>query len=296
MRKRNNPIPKEHQRPRHIGFADEEQEALPRVEEDWDRNCDGETYENLDLRHIDFTDASLVGTSFINCDLRGVAFLGSNISDTNFQGSDLRNANFKFIEILENADFENCNLSGAIFGERGNYTTCKWNNTNIEKTNFRDRSFLYVYLRIKKDPNLSIFIHGTPTFKNINLIGANIPSANLQGLNLQGAVLQYVKLQGAKLQGADLVCANLRGAFLNGANLQGADLENANLRGANLRGANLRGADLEFANLKSADIENANLENANLQGAYYDANTIGLTDEQKAIMLESFEDEDDEDY
>ena len=202
MRRRNNPIPDEHQISR--GFADDGQEALPIVE-NWDRQCDGETYEFLDLRHISFRGASLVGTSFINCDLRGCDFTNSNLLNTNFQGSDLRDSTF--ISGLRNVSFESCNLSGAKFYYIGDYVSCNWNNTNIEGANFRNKEFILFFLELRRNPNPSMNMHGTPKFEFAYLFQAN--------------------LQGADLQGAYLREANLRGANLQGANLQGADLQDA---------------------------------------------------------------------
>ena len=261
MRRRNNPIPLEHQRPRqiHIGFADEEfeeQEKHPTVYV-WDRNCNGETYENLDLRHIEFWNevtegSSLVGTSFINCDLRGCSFNTSYLLNTNFQGSDLSGS--KFDSGLRNTNFESCNLSGAEFGYHGDFLSCNWNNTNIEGATFRNKEFILFFFELKRNPNPSMNMHGTPKFEFAYLFQAN-------------------------LQGADL---------------QGAYLREANLRGANLQSANLQGADLRGANLQWADLQGANLQGADLQDAYYDDNTEGLTDKQRSVMKHA-EDEDEDD-
>ena len=276
MRKRNNPIPKGHQRPRqiHMGFADdefEEQEALP-ILHNWDRNCNGETYENLDLRHIQFYNSSLRSSSFINCDMRGCEFLGSNLTSTSFKGSDLRGASFEtgfYSNIYKNINFESCDLSGASFGDAGDFASCTWNNANIEGANFRNRGFFLFFLDYKKTQNTSFYIHGTPTFKHISLAHNNLQDANLENINL--------------------FKANLRGANLQGANLQGANLKSTDLEAADMRDANLKNSNLQDANLRGAKLDGAKLD-----GAKYDIFTLGhliatlghpfLTDLQRSVM------------
>jgi len=55
-------------------------------------------------------------------------------------------------------------------------------------------------------------------------------------------------------------------------------------------GVDFLGANLQDVNLYGADLQGANLEDAKLKGAFYNNNTAGLTEEQKAVMIETSED------
>jgi len=57
MRHRKNPIPEHLQYLREGGFLDDDFDDTPPTRQylaEQDRDCDNETYENLDLRHINF--------------------------------------------------------------------------------------------------------------------------------------------------------------------------------------------------------------------------------------------------
>lgn len=152
---------------------------------------------------------------------------------------------------LQNIDFSNVNLQGAV----------------LERANLQAAMLL-----------------------EANLQGAILENANLQGAMLIEANLQRAVLRQANLQGAELVGANLQGAILENADLQHVDLSGADLRAANLLRADLRKATLELTNLKDAifleaNLQAARLNKADLEGAQFKAvpgygDAVGLTREQ----------------
>lgn len=258
MRTRKNPIPPEYQRPRPLmvgGFAEDEGESeylerLPITVSYWDNNCDGETYENLDLRHMDFKAASLVGTKFVNCDLRLCTFAYANLTDAEFIDCDLRSALLLAVRStyinFENSDLRSCEFSVYTYSAapQQDLTSFNWNNVRIEGAFFSNLDFVkYVYDLYDNKVNASnLFIQGFPRFSISN-----------------------------SLKGFDL--SNSR--FLN----------SSRLRYANLQDTNLQNADLRFADMRGADLRGANLKGSNLQGALYDDGTKGLTTTQTRVMV-----------
>lgn len=264
MQTRRNPIPKEHQRPRLLsvgGFSDEHNTDLEQEHhsttslwyDEWVNNCDGETYENLDLRHIDFRRSSLVGTTFINCDLRECYFQHANLTNTTFRDCDLREAILVYIYStfinFERSDMRNSTL--RVFqtedGDEIDLSLFNWNRVQLDNAKFESLDFVkYVYALNEGDiivPNL--YIHGFPIYWGLS--------------------------------------STLEGDFSNSKYLKGADLRDASLSRANLQNADLRGADL-----RGAYIKGANFNNADLRGAIYNPFTIGytqLTKDQLSVMV-----------
>jgi len=301
MRHRRNPIPEDLRYPR-SGFLDEFDDTPPTRQDlaVQDRNCDNETYENLDLRHINFYEASLVNTKFINCDLQGCGFIDANCENATFKECDLRNSLFRFTR-LNGSNFELSDLRDAslMYAEMLNLEA--FDRANIEGTKFTNVALFFAYLRYRKGKLLDLNSIGVPQFEELRLsnsdlqgadlkgmvirysyfVRANLQGANLSQANLSGTYLTYANLSGANLSGANLRASNLTHANLSGANLSEADLRYADLISANLSGANLSEADLRYANLIGA-----NLIGANLSGATYNKKTKGLTQSQKDVMIE----------
>jgi len=222
MRHRKNPIPEHLQYPR-SGFLDEFDDTPPtrQVLAEQDRNCDNETYENLDLRHINFYEASLVNTKFINCDLRECRFLTANCQNTIFKECDLRNSLFRFNR-LNGSNFELSDLRGASFKYAQMPNLEAFDRTNIEDTVFSDESLFFTYLRYRKGELPDLNLIGVPQFVSLILNGSNLQGADLKGMVVRYSRFKSVNLQGANLSGADIRYADLRSANLSGANLIGA--------------------------------------------------------------------------
>jgi len=261
MRHRRNPIP-EHLRYPRSGFLDEFDDTPPtsQVLALQDRNCDNETYENLDLRHIDFDDASLVNTKFINCDLRGCGFIYANCGNATFKECDLRNTRL-IVANLQGANFELSDLRGANLMSAQIPNLEAFDRANIKGTQFTDAALFFAYLQYKRGELPHLNILGVPRFEHLNLSARDLQGADLKGMIIIFGSFERVNLQGANLSGADLRASNLRYANLSGANLSEADMRYANLSGANLSGANLN-------------------------GATYNNKTFGLTKAQKTLMLQ----------
>jgi len=281
MRHRKNPIPEDLRYPR-SGFLDEFDDTPPtsQVLALQDRNCDNETYENLDLRHIDFDDASLVNTKFINCDLRGCGFMYANCENAIFKECDLSNSHFRQAR-LNGSNFELSDLRGASLEYAQIPNLEAFDRANIEGTKFTDVALFLAYLRYRKGELLDLNIIGVPQFASLILNGSNLKGTDLKGMVVRYSRFKSVKLQGANLSEGDVIGSNFQSANLSGANLSGANLRASNLSGANLSGANLSNTDLRFAHLISA-----NLSGANLIGAKYNWETLGLTQSQKDVMIE----------
>ena len=259
MRHRRNPIP-EHLRYPRSGFLDEFDDTPPtrQVLAEQDRNCDNETYENLDLRHIDFYRASFVNTKFINCDLRGCGFVNANCENAIFKECDLSNSQFRHAR-LNGSNFELSDLRGASFKYAQMPNLEAFDRTNIEDTVFSDESLFFTYLRYRKGELPDLNILGVPRFEELILNGSNLQGADLKGMHIIAGSFVRANLQGANLSDAEFYATNFESANLSGANLSNADLRfasmiRANLSGANLSGASLRTTDMRYANLSGANL------------------------------------------
>jgi len=261
MRHRRNPVP-EHLRYPRSGFLDEFDDTPPtsQVLAEQDRNCDNETYENLDLRHISFYEASLVNTKFINCDLRECRFLTANCENATFKECDLSNSHFRYAR-LNGSNFELSDLRDAslVFSQMPNLEA--FDRANIEGTQFTDVALFLAYLRYRKGELPDLNLIGVPQFTSLPLM-----NSDLQGADLKGMVVKDSYFVRADLQDA---------------NLSEGDFYGSNFPSANLSRANLSNADLRFTNLSEAK-----LSGANLIGAKYNNKTFGLTESQKALMIE----------
>ena len=263
MRHRKKPIPEHLQYPREGGFLDDPFQDTPPESQlltEQDRNCDNETYENLDLRHIDFREASLVNTKFINCDLRGCGFVRANCENATFKECDLRNSFFSLVR-LNGSKFELSNLQCAnlTYAEMPNIEA--FDRANIEGTRFTDVALFFAYLQYKRGelPHLSVI--GVPQFEDLYVSDSDLQGADLKGVHIRSGSFVRANLQGAKLSDAEIYATNFQSATLSGANLSNAHLSDANLLYASLR-------------------------EVNLNGARYNKNTKGLTQSQKAVMIE----------
>jgi len=247
MRHRRNPVP-EHLRYPRSGFLDEFDDTPPtsQVLAEQDRNCDNETYENLDLRHISFYEASLVNTKFINCDLRECRFLTANCQNTIFKECDLRNSLFRYTRLngsnFELSDLRDANLVDTSSRETPNLEAL--DRTNIEGTLFSADALFLAYLRYKEGELPHLNIVGVPKFASLSLRNEDLQGADLKGMVIKKSSFFNVNLQGANLSDGDFSLTNFQGANLQNANLSGANLSNTDLRYANLSGANLSGANL----------------------------------------------------
>jgi len=187
--------------------------------------------------------------------------------EPNLRYESLGRFDFRGID-LRRVDFENAELSSAIFGVnlRGSETRRE---DLPRPSSKRKRSFLDTM----KDARW-----GTPAalehadLTETYLLGAELGAVTLDEATLWRANLKEAKLFRASLHRSDLseailTKADLQEAKLTEADLRGACLDFADLRGANLQGANLSGAKLVGAKLGGAVLERAVLVGTNVTGA-----------------------------
>lgn len=279
-RTRKNPFPKAQRK--ELQYGVETRKSYPPFDFS-KQNADGDDLSALDLRHVNFQGASLVGVDFTDSDLRGANLQGADIRHAKFIDADLRGANLMLAKI-EGVIFKNTDLSKANLALIGNIAdlVSVFKSCDIDGSIVTDKDFIglmnfskekgsgwlpdeYQHLENIHMSSLSNDLHG------VNLSGAYLKGVDLQGANLEGANLENANLQGANLEMAYLVDVNLQGANLQGVKLRFAKMQGANLRGASLQSANLEDANLYFAQLHGASLQNAVLENANLHGAKLDS-------------------------
>ncbi len=286
-------------------------------------NLSGTRWASATLKNVDFSDAVMqqagwfsnpnVGlTSIFACDFQGADLTGARfdyswVNTTTFGSADpsraanLSNTSWRtlldpcFFTLVEDADFRNVDLSGALFL-----------GTQISDSDFSGASlvgasligayppgFPMVCEQANNLPEVTVFdaecVFGTEPnsgrktdFSNAIFASSAGPAVQLQGQKLSGVVLKGAQFEGGAfdnfdLSGSDLTGANLMGTQLNGANLQSAtlagamlskvQLNRANLDGLDLRGQTMVGAQLNGASLYETNLQGINLDNAELVGA-----------------------------
>lgn len=253
------------------------------------RNADGDHYENLDLTHLDFSFASLIGTSLTSCDLKRCKFSNSDLRDANFSNSDMRDCRFTFSN-LKNVNFENTDVSNSWFWDvYGELMSCNWRNATIDGCEFSDAEFC-IYIQESQDakymhPNLE-GIKGTPRLrisKTISNFNQSIPfdinrHEKLQELRKRDYA-EYLRYQ-SRFDDVQIVLFDkdfsnarfLQNAAFSDCVFRNCTFENANASNAqfmncDFENCNFQNTDLSNASFLNCDILNQDLSSANLKGA-----------------------------
>lgn len=173
-------------------------------------------FEECDLTHADFGEATVESTLFTRCDA----------SDAHFgEGA-----------ILKRARFEQCRLQGL----RAFEAECE----ELSLTESMAERARFGASKLAR-----------ARFLAVNLERADFSKADLTEAAFGRCHLRKARLDEAKLERAQLLSADLYQARLENADLRNADLRGANLFQAELLGARLEGARLDLANLTGTRLE-----------------------------------------
>ncbi|MEQ8859377.1 MAG: pentapeptide repeat-containing protein [Pseudomonadales bacterium] len=180
-------------------------------------------FEHEDLREQDFQHADLADAVFVDCRLAGARFRGADLTGARFTGCRGWEADapagtdFAFATLNE-ASFERCELSMAVFSRARGYDLL------LDECQAQGADFSHLDTRMP--------------------VATRIPTVacTLRGCNLAYADLSGVDLSGADLSGSRLTEAVLDDCSLRDADLSGCDLHNLSGRRLVLAGADLRGA------------------------------------------------------
>jgi uncharacterized protein YjbI with pentapeptide repeats len=238
-------------------------------------NLSGANMQFANMRQIDLSNANLSGavmegTNLLEANLSGADMSEAELTQANLKEANLKEANLTGASLIK-ANLTRTDLTGAIF-ERAFLRNAVLTDANLTGANF-------YYASMENTDMWYVILEGA-NLEGASLDGAQLLEANLKNANLARTRLVGANLQGADLRGADLSLANLVGITLfRGANLEGANLSGANLEGVDLTDVNLTGANLEGANLSGARMSNANLTGANLTGAIMPDGSVMTNDQ-----------------
>jgi uncharacterized protein YjbI with pentapeptide repeats len=273
---------------------------------------------NLNLSHINATNAFLVkadlayanlyATKLDSADLRFANFLAADLEKTGLVGANLQGANLTLTNMIdadiEGADFRRTiGLTPQVLYSAKNWFYAHYDNDILDS------------LKLAPDHSERVV---NRDFSYCQLSGANFRNVSLTGYDLSGADLREADLSGAELREANLFLTDLRGTDgidpavlqdcnnwlfalyddellaaislpanhndrvsakdFRGYNLAGMKLYDVDLKGANLREVDLSGAVLKNVNLRDADLYNVRLNNADLNGTNFKGTILLDTD------------------
>ena len=267
---------------------------------------------SLDLRQLNYSDASLNLQTFTDCDLRNANFSNTIFNNCTFTRCNLENANFSQAT-LNNVILISNNMKGCIFkgtqsllNSSSSGNTLQTNLYNIYNNQIVGSGTIHNNLNIS-----SVTLE-------MDLIGNQFVSCNLQNAtfngNLTDVVFQNCNVSTIKF-GQNKAVKNLKsfgntgtptnypngyqgfynGCFLGkltdytGINLSGITLDKINLFGSNFKGANLTNGVITNCNLGLTDFTDANLSYLQSSSNYtnYSGNVYQtiMFDESMAITI-----------
>jgi uncharacterized protein YjbI with pentapeptide repeats len=272
-----------------------------------------------ELSRLNFTGASLRGSTLTNAVLSGTVVIGADFEGTtsrgfteaqlastaSYQAKNLRGIGLSYNN-LRSWDFSGQNLSNASLGS-STLTNANLSGVTVTGARFGDttsRGFTQAQLASTASyqaKNLQGIGLG-----NNELTGWDLSGQNLTGADFYGSTLTDADLSGAVVRGADFGGAtgltqaqlasttsyqakDLTGIGLEGNDLSGWDLSGQNLTNArlsrlfgftSLTQANLSGANLNNGNLSFSSLSQANLSGANLKNT----NLLGASDLASAVF------------
>lgn len=95
---------------------------------------------------------------------------------------------------------------------------------------------------------------------------------------------EFISFDGLDLKNIDLSKCNLSGITIRNAKLNSASFKNAILASTYFSKSDLSDADFSDSNLSNADFTSAILDNVKFDNAFYNDETLGLSDEQESKM------------
>lgn len=225
-------------------------------------SADGAKFVGSRMQKIDASKADFSGGDFSGADLSGAMLAG-----TVFAGSRMAGLQAKAC-VADKASFEDCDLSGAVFGE-SRCNGARFNGADLQQANFAAAS-------VEKAEFFGVNAANS-SFAGANLgasranASSQFPEANFRGASLQmanwgGVALNRAVLSEAQLDKADLSRAQLDQASLLRASAKETRFDKASLDGADLSGINLFNGSLRLAKLGSARLQMANLYGVNFYG------------------------------
>lgn len=180
--------------------------------------------DRVDLRHVDFSAANLIGTSLRYSNLERSHFDCA----TTIHPSRASSYKFRDCADLRGARFGGANLRAVTM------LGAKVDGAVFDRADMRGASMRYAS---------AIGARMVET----HLEGANLEQSNFTGLIADQAVMQGASLVGARFRAASLYRAHLEGSVLHEVDFIGANLGLAQLQGALLSKARLRGTNFQRA-------------------------------------------------
>ena len=225
-------------------------------------SADGAKFVGSRMQKIDASKADFSGGDFSGADLSGAMLAG-----TVFAGSRMAGLQAKAC-VADKASFEDCDLSGAVFGE-SRCNGARFNGADLQQANFAAASAEKAEFFGVNAANASFAganlgasrANASSQFPEANFRGASLQMANWGGVALNRAVLSE-----AQLDKADLSRAQLDQVSLLRASAKETRFDKASLDGADLSGINLFNGSLRLAKLGSARLQMANLYGVNFYG------------------------------
>jgi uncharacterized protein YjbI with pentapeptide repeats len=174
-------------------------------------------YAHFDEAILD--DVNLSGSQMNNATLEGVS--AENTDFTEVHGTYLLfTSTFRNTTSLIGADFEDANLSGALFELKGETSDAN-DNGRLDAVDFSGTSFRGATMVSTRFQELN----GEPPLFN----GTNFADANLSQAQFDPAVMNNSCFDQTNLNNADLSGVTMLGSDLNGATFRGANLSSASL-------------------------------------------------------------------
>ncbi len=243
-------------------------------------SADGAKFVGSRMQKIDASKADFSGGDFSGADLSGATLAG-----TVFAGSRMAGLQAKAC-VADKASFEDCDLSGAVFGE-SRCNGARFNGADLQQANFAGASAEKAEFFGVNAANSSFAgahlgasrANASSQFPDANFCGASLQMANWGGVALNRAVLSE-----AQLDKADLSRAQLDQASLLRASAKETRFDKASLDGADLSGINLFNGSLRLAKLGSARLQMANLYGVNFYGTLPTATCVLGSNIDKTLL------------
>lgn len=165
-------------------------------------------------------------------------------------------------------------LAGMKFDEY-DFSKISMRNARINQCSFKNADLILANLQYSELRDND--------FSHAKLIAANLTSCDLSGsilfmANMLTANTRNARLENIDFRGHDISGLMLRDISLAGSNLEGQQLARVDLTNSNLQGVNLQGADLTGTLFTGANLTSADLRGASLTGAIFKLSNLSGVD------------------
>ena len=230
-------------------------------------------FKNADFDGVNFSGQNLPYAAFGGAVFKNVNFDGTNLWRADFTRCGLQKVDFRRVESLRAAGFEQADLAGANFTGldlgQGQFMEAR----NIKSAKFKDADLHEADLSGAEFAGMDF--SNLKTLKNAKFYSANLEGANFRGLDVKGVNFGRSNLKNARFEGANLADADFSDSVLTGVDfskaksLIGAVFRRTELAGAsfsgkavpgdfsgakNVRAANFHGADIRVATFIDSDL------------------------------------------